>query len=516
MKKYLGAELFFESLYELGIRTIFGLPGGYVLKIYDVMPSYAKKINHILTRHEQAATHMADGFSRASGLPGIILCTSGPAATNTVTGISTAYVDSVPVLIFTGQVPTPFLGSDAFQEADHIGITRSTTKHNTLVRKTKDLPKAIAEALHISNTGRKGPVLVDMPKDVLLGESEFKIPKKVNLPNYTEEPRVTKRAMQNFKDKFLNSKKPIFIFGKGSCYQENVSNISKIIKKFNIPSLTSLLSLGLVHSEISFGMIGSSGSYASSKLIQESDHIISVGCDINKILPKSTFLKKNMTIVDIDQTQLDPKNKMNLNINSSSINFLEYIVKEIDSYKSQWSKDFLQKMREMNIKAQKEEISKNNKAFIYKKLSDILGDKVVICSDFSYDDVNNQQYFKFNDYRNSVLSGGNGTPGYGFPAAIGAKFSRPSSKVVSISSGTNFQFNMQEMIVALEQNLDLTIIVLNEKYLKKGLKYKGPDYKILAESFGAKAYQINFDSKIETNLRKTLKLKGLILIEIRI
>ena len=159
---------------------------------------------------------------------------------------------------------------------------------------------------------------------------------------------------------------------------------------------------------------------------------------------------------------------------------------------------------------------KNNKAFIYKKLSDILGDKVVICSDFSYDDVNNQQYFKFNDYRNSVLAGGNGTPGYGFPAAIGAKFSRPGSKVVSISSGTNFQFNMQEMIVALEQNLDLTIIVLNEKYLKKGLKYKGPDYKILAESFGAKAYQLNLILKLRQTLGKTLKLKGLILIEIRI
>ena len=168
MKKYLGAELFFESLYKLGIRIIFGLPGGYVLKIYDVMPSYSKKIKHILTRHEQAATHMADGFARASNLPGVIHCTSGPAATNTVTGIATAHIDSVPVLIFTGQVPVPFLGSDAFQEADHIGITRSCTKHNTLVRKTIDLPTAIAEALHISSTGRKGPVLVDMPKDCLL------------------------------------------------------------------------------------------------------------------------------------------------------------------------------------------------------------------------------------------------------------------------------------------------------------------------------------------------------------
>jgi len=516
MKIFLGAELFFESLYKLGIKTIFGLPGGYVLKIYDVMPAYAKKINHILTRHEQAATHMADGFSRASGLPGIILCTSGPAATNTVTGISTAYMDSVPVLIFTGQVPTPFLGSDAFQEADHIGITRSTTKHNTLVRKTIDLPKAIAEALHISNTGRKGPVLVDMPKDVLLGESQFRIPKKINLPNYIDEPKISQKSLRDFKIKLKKSKKPLLIFGRGACYQENTKNISFILKKFKIPSLTSLLSLGLVKSDVSFGMIGSSGSYASSKLIEDSDHIISVGCDINKILAKNSLKKKEMTIVDIDKTQLDPLTKKHLNINSSSVSFLNFMAKDIDSYEAEWSADFLLDIKSGNKKLENKEISKNKKAYIFSKISDILGKKAVICSDFSHEDVNLQQFYKFNDYRNNILSGGTGTPGYGFPAAIGATFSRPKAKVVSISSGTNFQFNMQEMIVALEQGLDLTIIVLNDKYLKKSLKYKGPDYKSLAESFGAKAYQCNFDSKIDSNLKKTLNLKGLVLLEIRI
>ena len=238
MKKFLGAELFFETLHKLGIKTIFGLPGGYVLKIYDVMPSYAKKINHILTRHEQAATHMADGFSRASGLPGIILCTSGPAATNTVTGISTAYADSVPVLIFTGQVPTPFLGSDAFQEADHIGITRTCTKHNTLVRKTIDLPKAIAEALYISNTGRKGPVLVDMPKDVLIGESVFNFPKNVKISSYEDSVNLKSTEYKNFMNAFKNSKKPLFILGRGACSSSSKKYIIKLLKKFKSPALT--------------------------------------------------------------------------------------------------------------------------------------------------------------------------------------------------------------------------------------------------------------------------------------
>ena len=516
MKKLLGAEIFFESLYDLGIRTIFGLPGGYVLKIYDVMPSYAKKINHVLTRHEQAATHMADGFSRASGLPGIILCTSGPAATNTVTGISTAYMDSVPVLILTGQVPTPFLGSDAFQEADHIGITRSTTKHNTLVRKTKDLPKAIAEALHIANTGRKGPVLVDMPKDVLIGESQYILPKKINIPNYVSNPKTPNKSFENFKNKLLQSKKPLLIFGRGSCYDENVKKISKIISKYNIPAVTSLLSLGLVDSDVSYGMIGKNGSYSSNELLSETDHLISVGCDISKILPKKVLKNKNMTVVDIDRTVLEPLDKNILNIYSTTIKFIDFMSSGIGTYKSDWKKSFLEKIKKESVKKENKEISNNKKAFIFRKLSDILGKDVVLCSDFSYEDVNLQQFYKFNNYKNNILSGGNGTPGYGFPAAIGAKFSRPKSKVVSISSGNNFQFNMQEMIVALEQNLDITVIVLNEKASNKNLKYKGPDFKLLAESFGAKSYQFDFDSKIVVNLKKTLNLKGLILIEIRI
>ena len=288
------------------------------------------------------------------------------------------------------------------------------------------------------------------------------------------------------------------------------------MKKFKIPSLTSLLSLGLVGSDVSFGMIGSSGSYASSKLIHDSDHLISVGCDISKILPKKSFKKKEMTIVDIDKTQLDPAIKQCLNIYSSSVTFIDFMAKDIGLYEAEWSADFLANMRARNKEDEDNKISRNKKASIFNKISDILGKKAVICSDFSYEDVNLQQFYKFNDYRNNILSGGTGTPGYGFPAAIGATFSRPKAKVVSISSGTNFQFNMQEMIVALEQNLNLTIIVLNEKHSKKGLKYKGPDYKSLAESFGAKGYQFDFDSKVDSNLKKTLNLKGLVLLEIRI
>lgn len=517
MKKFIGAELFFESLYNLGIRIIFGLPGGYVLKIYDVMPSYASKVKHILTRHEQAATHMADGFSRASGLPGIILCTSGPAATNTVTGISTAYMDSVPVLIFTGQVPTPFLGSDAFQEADHIGITRSCTKHNTLVRKTKDLPKAMAEALYISTTGRKGPVLVDMPKDVILGESDFKIPNKIKLSSYDENPTLIKRDLNSLKARLSKSKKPLLILGRGSCEDENIKNIKAFIRRFKIPTLTSVMALGLVEdSDYCFGMLENDITSVSYELIEQSDNIIVVGCDLNKIIPKAVLKNKKLTIVDIDKAMMNPTVESNLNIYCSSTSFFEKTKDELEPLEFEWEKEYLSKLLSKNLLNNKKVISKNKKAAIFAMLSELLKGEAVVCSDFSYEDVNLQKFIKFNNYKNNILSGGNGTPGYGFPAAIGAKFSRPKSKVISISSGNNFQFNMQEIIVALEQKLDLTIIVLNERFSDKKAKYKGPNFKSIGESFGAKSFQFNMDASLKSNLSKSLNRKGVVLIEVRI
>jgi len=515
MKTYLGAELFFESLYHLGIRTIFGLPGGYVLKVYDVLPAYSKKINHILTRHEQAATHMADGFARASSLPGIVLCTSGPAATNTVTGITTAYMDSVPVLIFTGQVPVPFLGSDAFQEADHIGITRSCTKHNNLVRKTIDLPKAIAEAYHISTTGRKGPVLVDMPKDVLISEAEFKMPNKIRLPSYENDPILQKKDFKAFISLLKSSEKPLLVFGRGSCDMSNVKNIRRILNRFKIPSLTSLMSLGVLgNSKSNFGMIGDDGSFASSELIKNADLIISIGCDLNKIIPEVSLADKKLVVVNIDKTQFNYFRKDNLNIYTNSKFFLDSFQDAKDEFQFKWDKAYLSNLHTKNSEEKSNIIRTNKKALIFDTLSSLLKDKAIVCSDFSYEDMSLQQFFKFTDYRNSVLAGGSGTPGYGFPAAIGASFSRPRSKIVSISSGVNFQFSMQEMIVAKEQGIDLSIIVLNESNKKQ--QQKAPDYKLMGESFGVKSFKIKTDGNIRKNLSKYLNHKGLRLIEIAV
>ncbi len=517
MKKFLGAELFFESLYDLGIRTIFGLPGGYVLKIYDVMPSYSKKINHVLTRHEQAATHMADGFSRASGLPGIILCTSGPAATNTITGITTAYSDSVPVLVFTGQVPTPFLGSDAFQEADHIGITRSCTKHNTLVRKTVDLPKAIAEALFISNTGKKGPVLVDMPKDVLISESEYKMPKEVKIKSYSPKVPLKNSEYESFRKVLTASKRPLLIFGKGACSDFNKKLISKFLNKSKLPAMSSIMSLGLIDgtNKFNFGVVGEGGSAVSEDLINKADLIVSVGCDLIKIVPESNLKSKDIVVVNIDKANFNARTKGNMNIHTDSDNFIEKLSAE-KGLSFEWEADNLQKLREKYLNSQEKEAKTNKRAGIFKLISNLSPKNSVFCSDFSYEDVILQKFLSVSDFKDSILSGGNGTPGYGFPAAIGATFARPKSKVISISSGINFQFNMQELIVTLEQKIDLTIVVLNEKKNKQK-KYSGPDYKSLGESFGVKSHQLSYNDKnFENNFKKFFNHKGTALIEILI
>ncbi len=513
MKKFLGAELFFETLHKLGIKTIFGLPGGYVLKIYDVMPSYAKKINHILTRHEQAATHMADGFSRASGLPGIILCTSGPAATNTITGISTAYADSVPVLIFTGQVPTPFLGSDAFQEADHIGITRTCTKHNTLVRKTIDLPKAIAEALYISNTGRKGPVLVDMPKDVLIGESTFNFPKSVKISSYDDNIKLKNTEYKNFINAFKISKKPLFILGRGACSSDSQKHMRKILKKFKSPALTSILALGLISgSEYNCGVLDYDSSSISKNLIEESDLIISIGCDLPKIINIKKLQNKFIANINIDKVDLNVLNGSDINLHSDSSEFIKTLSDE-NQIDFDWTDNEINEIRNNYKRNIKKEIDSNKKAKIFSLISNICPKDTIYCSDFSYDEVNLQKFLEISDYKNNLMSGGNGTPGYGFPAAIGATFSRPKSKVISISSGKNFQFNMQEMIVAVEQKINLTIVVINDS---SDEKYPGPNYKLLAESFNVRATRTKISTLSEKDLKKFLDYKGVTLIEILI
>jgi len=311
MARMIGAEMFFETLIEEGIDVIFGLPGGYVLKVYDVMPKFEGKIKHVLTRHEQGATHMADGYARASGKPGVVLCTSGPAATNTVTGIATAQMDSSPIVVFTGQVPLPYLGSDAFQEADHIGITRPCTKHNYLVRKAGDLPRIMKEAFYIASSGRPSPVLVDMPKDVILEEDELVIPQEINLRGYKPPTKGDPKQIQKAVDMILKSKRPI-IFGGGGIIHANASpELIEFAHKLEIPVTSTLMGLGAYPQDdpLYVHMLGMHGSYAANMAVHSSDLVISIGARFDDRATGGNFEEfspgAEIIHIDIDPSSID-------------------------------------------------------------------------------------------------------------------------------------------------------------------------------------------------------------------
>jgi len=311
MARMIGAEMFFETLIEEGIDVVFGLPGGYVLKVYDVMPKFEGKIKHVLTRHEQGATHMADGYARASGKPGVVLCTSGPAATNTVTGIATAQMDSSPIVVFTGQVPLPYLGSDAFQEADHIGITRPCTKHNYLVRKAGDLPRIMKEAFYIASSGRPSPVLVDMPKDVILEEDELVIPQEINLRGYKPPTKGDPKQIQKAVDMILKSKRPI-IFGGGGIIHANASpELIEFAHRLEIPVTSTLMGLGAYPQDdpLYVHMLGMHGSYAANMAVHSSDLVISIGARFDDRATGGNFEEfspgAEIIHIDIDPSSID-------------------------------------------------------------------------------------------------------------------------------------------------------------------------------------------------------------------
>ncbi|GIW46291.1 MAG: acetolactate synthase [Deltaproteobacteria bacterium] len=537
-RRMIGAEMFFETLIDQGVDIIFGLPGGYVLKVYDVMPKYKHAIKHVLARHEQAATHMADGYARASGRAGVVLCTSGPAATNTVTGIATAHMDSSPVVVFTGQVPTPYLGSDAFQEADHIGITRPCTKHNCLVRRTRDLPRAIKEAFYIALTGRPGPVLVDMPKDVLIGEDEFEIPKEINIRGYKPvtkgHPLQIKRAV----DMILSSKRPVIFGGGGLIWSEATPELIEFAHRLQIPVALTLMGLGAYPADDPYflSMLGMHGSYKANMAVHESDLIIAIGARFDDRATGGNFSKfaPNAKIIhiDIDPSSIDKNIRVHCPIVGDAKQVLRQILELIPS-------DFKVDRREWFGKIEEWErqhplvCKQSDKKIMTSFLIDMLwrltkGDAIIV-TDVGQHQMWVAQFYKFKRPRTHITSGGLGTMGFGFPAAMGAKFARPDELVICVSGDGSFQMNMQELATAVENNMDLKVIVINNEHHGMVRQWQTmffnrnysashfdvmPDFVKLAEAFGAKGLRATHPDELESTLKEGLFSEGVVLMEI--
>ncbi|MBI5468592.1 MAG: biosynthetic-type acetolactate synthase large subunit [Deltaproteobacteria bacterium] len=532
MKKN-GALIFLECLKKEGVDTIFGFPGGVVLPIYDEL--YDFDLNHILVRHEQGAVHMADGYSRATGRPGVVLVTSGPGATNTVTGIATAYMDSIPVVVFTGQVPTALIGNDAFQEADIVGITRPCTKHNYLVKDIKDLPRIIKEAFYIATTGRPGPVLVDLPKDVLTAEAEYKYPEKVHIdsyqPNYTGHPGQIKKAV----DFILKSKRPVIYAGGGVVLSNAAPELKALAEKLKLPATTTLMGLGGFPGThpLFMGMLGMHGTYAANMAVMNTDCLIAIGARFDdRVTGKIDEFAPYAGIVhiDIDPTSISKNVKVDIPIVGDVKSVLKDLLKLIPAQKVRefkktlepWHSQVRQWEETHRLSYKQEPKGKIKPQYVIERLYAATKGDAIITTEVGQNQMWAAQFFKYDKPRTFISSGGLGTMGFGFPAAIGAQVAMPKKTVIGIAGDGSFQMNIQELATAVQYKLPVKIAILNNMVLGMVRQWQeffydkryshtcisvAPDFVKLAEAYGAVGLRAKTPEEVDGVIKEALAVK---------
>ncbi len=537
-KQMTGADIFFECLRKEGVEYIFGYPGGAVLKIYEKLYD-VDFLKHILVRHEQGATHMAEGYAKATGKVGVVLVTSGPGATNTVTGIADAYMDSVPIVVFTGQVPTHLIGNDAFQEADICGITRPITKHNFLVRDISELASTIKQAFYIASTGRPGPVVVDLPKNVINSITEFHYPDKVELRGY--KPRIYGHQNQIKKAAMMiqKSKRPLLYVGGGVIMSGGHRELYLLAKENNLPVTMTLQGLGAFPGTDpqSLGMLGMHGTYWANQAVNNCDLLISLGARFDdRVTGKvDTFARNSYKIhVDIDPTCIDK----NVIVDLPIVGDVKHVMAELAAEISE--KPDLTEWWEQ-IEAWKEECpleydmsdGRLRAQYIIEKLSDLTHGDAVVVTDVGQHQMWVAQYYKFNHPRTNITSGGLGTMGFALPAAIGAAFAVKDKPILCITGDGGFQMNMQELATASYHKLPIKIFIINnsflgmvrqwqelfhaEKYSFTDLSDSNPDFVKLAEAFDIKAYSVSNISDVEPVLKEALSYNdGPILVDFKV
>ncbi len=543
VKKITGAYAFIEALRCEGVKHIFGYPGGAVLDIFDAIMD-APDIQFILSRHEQGAVHAADGYARASGRVGVALVTSGPGATNTVTGIATACMDSIPIVVFSGQVSTNLIGNDAFQEADTVGITRPCTKHNYLVKDCADLPRVIKEAFYIAATGRPGPVLVDIPKDVMKGLLTFKYPDKVFLegycPNYRGHPGQIKRIVGTI----LKSRRPVIYAGGGVVISNASEELISLARQLRIPVTTTLMGLGAFPADdpLWLGMLGMHGTYAANMAVTESDCLIAIGArfddrvtgKVDEFSPKAKIIH-----IDIDPTSISKNVRVDLPVVGDCkfvlTDMLDGIkekmrdVHEMTSGIGPWLDQINRWKREQPLRYEQGDTLKPQ--YVIEKINELAPDDTIISTEVGQNQMWTAQFFKFNQPRHFLTSGGLGTMGYGFPAAIGAQAAFPDRTVIDIAGDGSIQMNIQELATAVQYQLNVKVMIINNGFLGmvrqwQSLFYRGryshtsmassPDFVKLAEAYGAYGIRVDKPSEVEDAIRKALSIKGPVFVDFHV
>ncbi len=537
-QKLSGADIFFECLRQEKVEYVFGYPGGAVLKIYEKLYD-VKHLKHILVRHEQGAAHMAEGYAKATGKVGVVLVTSGPGATNTVTGIADAYMDSVPIVVFTGQVATHLIGNDAFQEADIVGITRPITKHNFLVRDVNELASTIKKAFFIASTGRPGPVLVDLPKDVVNSVCEFDYPEKVEMRGYKPTFLGHQNQIKKAAEVIKNAKRPLLYVGGGVIMANGERELRLFAMQNKLPVTMTLQGLGAFpgNDPQSLGMLGMHGTYWANQAVNNCDVLVSLGARFDdRVTGKvDTFATKAYKVhVDIDPTCIDKNVIVDLPIVGDVKHVLAELATEITEplQLDEWW-DQIEAWREECPLHYEKDDGKLRSEYIIEKISEKTKGEAVVVTDVGQHQMWTAQYYKFNHPRSHITSGGLGTMGFGLPAAIGAAFGVKDRPVICISGDGGFQMNIQELATAVFNKLPIKIFIINnsflgmvrqwqelfhaEKYSFTDLSESNPNFVKIAEGFRMKAMSVNSPTEVDYILDEALAYNdGPVLVEFKV
>ena len=544
MKKLSGAEMVVQSLLDEGVEYVFGYPGGSVLDIYDAI--HQSSLNHVLVRHEQGAVHMADGYARSTGKVGCVLVTSGPGATNAITGILTAYTDSVPLVIITGQVPSSLIGSDAFQECDMIGISRPVVKHSFMIKDPQEIPETIKKAFYIASTGRPGPVVIDIPKDMVNPANKFayEYPKEIALRSYNPTVQGHKGQIKRALKALMVAKKPVLYVGGGVISAECSNELVDFAKKLNLPVTSSLMGLGAYPSSDRqfLGMLGMHGTYEANNAMHESELILGIGvrfddrttANLTKYCPNAKVIH-----VDIDPASISKTVQAYIPIVGSAKNVLdeflslledENLVKNQADLTAWWKQIDEWKAKDCLKFEESSEVIKPQQ--VIRLIHKLTNGDAYVASDVGQHQMFAALHYGFDKPRRWINSGGAGTMGFGLPAAIGVKFAHPEATVVCVTGDGSIQMNIQELSTAKQYDTPVVIVSLNNRFLGmvkqwQDIIYQGrhsqvymnslPDFAKLAEAYGHVGITIDHPSELEEKLTQAFSIKDkLVFVDVRV
>ncbi|HGS3518459.1 acetolactate synthase large subunit [Streptococcus pneumoniae] len=505
-----GSDLVLETLRDLGVDTIFGYPGGAVLPFYDAIYNF-KGIRHILGRHEQGCLHEAEGYAKSTGKLGVAVVTSGPGATNAITGIADAMSDSVPLLVFTGQVARAGIGKDAFQEADIVGITMPITKYNYQVRETADIPRIITEAVHIATTGRPGPVVIDLPKDISALETDFIYLPEVNLPSYQPTLEPNDMQIKKILKQLSKAKKPVLLAGGGISYAEAATELNEFAERYQIPVVTSLLGQGTIATShpLFLGMGGMHGSFAANIAMTEADFMISIGSRFDDRLtgnPKTFAKNAKVVHIDIDPAEIGKIISADIPVVGDAKKALQMLLAEptVHNNTEKWIEKVTKDKNRVRSYDKKERVVQPQA--VIERIGELTNGDAIVVTDVGQHQMWTAQYYPYQNERQLVTSGGLGTMGFGIPAAIGAKIANPDKEVVLFVGDGGFQMTNQELAILNIYKVPIKVVMLNNHSLGMVRQwqesfYEGrtsesvfdtlPDFQLMAQAYGIKNYKFD-------------------------